>query len=111
MDQAAIKRCVKLWQKRLLLGHWTVEVEFSELDGYAADCHAQPEYLQAKLRFDTGSDIDEDTVIHELLHCYTHGLAHVAEQLAGADDRWKEMVRIEEERLTTSLEKLFTQDL
>ena len=110
MDQAAIKKCVKLWQKRLGLSSWTIELEFSQIE-WCADCAAYPEYLNAKIRFDTGSDIDEATIIHELLHCHIEGLAHLAEKLAGTDERWKEMVRIEEERLATNLEKIFTQDL
>src|ERR1041384_5451652 len=75
----------------------------------AADCEANPEYFSAELRFRTDrikADEAEAFVIHELLHCYTEGLARVATTLAGKDERLLEWIRNEEERLTTALEHI-----
>lgn len=98
---------VRAWQSRLRLGDWTIHVEFTKLDDHYANCSASPEYFEATIQFDPESSrVDEATIIHELLHCYTQGIAHVAEELAGSDAAIKEWVRIEEERLVTSLEHM-----
>jgi hypothetical protein len=104
------ERIVRRLQKSLHLDNWWIDVS-GEPVSHRADCEASPEYTEAKLTFNCGRIEDEDAVsfaVHELMHCHVEGLAHVAELLAGDDPFKKEMVRIEEERLTTALEKILT---
>jgi len=75
MTAATLRRRVKAWQKKLLLGDWKISTLVGPLDdGGTADCDAKPPYREAVLRFDPvkipDNEID-DFIIHELLHCWT----------------------------------------
>jgi len=82
-----------------------------DLDPCKGACLAMPEYREATLvfdleRFETGDDIEE-MVVHEMVHCLTWEIVHVAEVLAMDDPRLKEWVRFTEERHTTDLAEAF----
>jgi hypothetical protein len=104
--------CVAKWRAVLHLEDWAIEVHVQKLnrpeDGVAHN-QAQHEYRQAILRFDPNHitpDQLEATVIHELLHCHVWPLAHVAETLAAGNKKHREWSRVEEESLTTRLERV-----
>lgn len=104
------ERIVRRLVKPLHLDRWWITVNGAPL-GHRADCECSPEYTEATLTFDATKIKDEDVIsfaVHELMHCHVEGLAHVAELLAGEDSFKREMVRLEEERLTTALEKILT---
>ncbi len=110
MTPAAIRRRVKAWQKRLLLGGWKITVEVGPLDdGGKADCDAKPEYREAVLRFDPEKVPDSEWdayIVHELLHCWTWPLEKHAEYWAGDDEEKYDAVRDVAEAVVTNLEKL-----
>jgi hypothetical protein len=119
MTPAAIRRRVKAWQKKLLLGDWKIAVEVGPLadSGEKADCDAKPGdkrkgwvYRNATLRFDPekvpGDDWD-GYIVHELLHCYTWPLEQAAENWAGENEALYESVRDTAEIVVTNLEKAF----
>lgn len=103
---------VRWWRRVLRLENWAIEVDGespSDADG-AADCDAKPEYLLARLRFDRAAlegpgELDK-AIVHELIHLSAWRLAHVAETLADGDKRLLEWIRMEEETLITTLERL-----
>ena len=104
--------CVAKWRKILHLEDWAIEVQVKSLkretDGVAHN-QAMHEYRQAILRFDPHHippDMLDATVAHELLHCHVWPLAHVAETLAGTNKKHLEWSRVEEESLTTRLERI-----
>jgi hypothetical protein len=107
----AIKRRVRLWQKRLCLADWTIGVEVGPLeDGGRAECDAKPEYREATIRLDperiTDAEVDAYCV-HELLHCWTWALEKAAENWAGEDEALYESVRDTAEQMVTNLERAF----
>ena len=99
---------VELAKPYLQIQDWNIVVQFARIPGHRADCEANPEYKDALVRFDIDRISNEDLtsfVVHELLHTIIWKLAHVAETFTD-DDAKLEWVRMEEESLTTHLERI-----
>lgn len=104
-----ILRLVRAIKPLLGLEAWTIEVRFDEQLEAIAQCSADPEYLQAVLVFRPRAIPKGEAmsyVVHELGHCVTWPICHWAEMLAAKDKVKLEQCRIEEERLTTALERI-----
>lgn len=102
-------RLVRAVKPLLGLDTWKIEVRFDDQLEAIAQCSADPEYLQAVVAFrpraiPTGEALAY--VVHELAHCVTWPICHWAETLAAKDKAKLEQCRIEEERLTTALERI-----
>lgn len=112
LTEADVKRTVGRLRTPLWLDGWWIDVETGRSEsGASASCAASPEYTQATLKFDLEQVSRENLlgyVIHELMHCHVWPLAHLATQLADGNKVQLEMIRVEEERLTTTLEKILT---
>jgi hypothetical protein len=102
---------VRRMQEPLGLDRWTIKV-VSETDPDAtASCAAMPEYQQATIRVDpdrlqTGDELDE-IVAHEMAHCDTWAIAHIADDLAvvlaeqlpeGSIQPWAKFLKFQVER-------------
>ena len=114
LTRKQVETKVRHWRTRLGLQAWDLKVELASIGSHSADCQCDPEYMQAKVRFDPIKiPLDEldSYVVHELLHIYVWPLAHVAETLAGSDPKLLEWCRIQEERLVTDLERLVVYSL
>lgn len=75
-------------QAPLELDRWNIMVTAGPDGGNAASCSAMPEYMKATIRVDpdqleTGDELDEDAA-HEMAHCHTWPISHVADDLAVA---------------------------
>lgn len=109
LTKKQIEARVRHWRIKLGLQAWDLKVHLASIGGHSADCSCNPEYMEATLRFDPIKISPKDLdcyVVHELLHIYVWPLAHVAETLAGKDDKLLEWVRTQEEALVTHLERL-----
>ena len=81
MTKKEIHRKVEDWITILGLGHWSISIVFDEpkvaknIGSYEemAFCDALPQYLTATIHFRPSKlkYINEDDIIHELLHCVT----------------------------------------
>src|SRR5687768_3345749 len=70
------------------LDRWTIKVVSEADPDCTASCSAMPEYQQATIRVDpdklqTGDELDE-IAAHEIAHCHTWPIAHLADDLAVA---------------------------
>lgn len=111
-----VHELIKQYRSIMGLDPWVlhvVRVEHQEGDpeAHKASCTAQSEYRQAALTFDfnrmeTGDDLEE-IVLHELAHCLTHPLEHVADTLAGDNPILQEWVRHNTERTVTDIGEAF----
>lgn len=71
MTKSALERLVRLWQGRLGLERWKIDVKVSsEPIGGFADVQASSQYEFATVTFAAGiaDEVVEQTVVHELLH-------------------------------------------
>lgn len=112
MTPATIRRRVKAWQKKLLLGDWKIAVVIGPLDdsGEKADCDAKPEYREATLRFDPDrvpANEWDGYIVHELIHAITWPLEKAAENWAGEDEAHYDTIRDTAEQVVTNLERAF----
>lgn len=110
--QAAVRRMVKAWQKRLLLTHWRIDILFEPDpdEESTASCLAMPEYGQATLRFDLAKIPAEEIeahVVHELCHAPIWPLSNFAHSMCGDDPVKLEALRNYEEGLATWNERAF----
>lgn len=113
---AQLQARVNYWRQRMWLTEWAIKVELAKLPKNEAskieaggECDAMPEYRQAVLRFDPANiepDQIDEFVVHELTHLTTWRLAYVAEVCAGKDKRLMEWIRMEDEGLTTHIERV-----
>jgi hypothetical protein len=93
------------------LQDWAIRVAVGPTkDPARGACSAMPEYREADVVFDvesweTGDDAEE-IVSHEVVHCVTWPLMHVAEELAGEDTVRQEWVRVETERTNTDVAQI-----
>lgn len=102
-------RLVRFVKPLLGLDAWKIEVQFDEQLEAIAQCSADPEYLQAVVVFRPRAIPKGEAlsyVVHELGHCVTWSICHWAETLAAKDKVKLEQCRIEEERLTTTFERI-----
>lgn len=79
-----IEGWIREWAVRLDLQHWTIVVDFEQVE-HLATCLAEPEYMKATLSFnlprletDIGSDTRalEELVVHELVHARLWAVAN-----------------------------------
>lgn len=79
MTTATLKRLMKLWQKRLKLQDWVVDVRFSsdmDSDSSAGECSWHPDNRTATIHILPPNiiiDDIEETLVHELLHILYEG--------------------------------------
>lgn len=110
MKPTQIKRIVRKWQKRCLLQDWDVKIDVGpHTDGCRACCEANPEYKEATIHIDPAKVPDhemEGTCLHEVLHCLTWRIEHLAECWAGEDTSKFEVARDVAETVVTNLERL-----
>ena len=109
--KAEIKRLAKVWQQRLGLSEYHIDVQFSD-DVAMADCHAQWQYLMATLTFNPGECAEqaardpletlELTVVHELTHVLLSGYRALRK---GRQDLFTTV----DERTTEEVARLFVQ--
>ncbi|MFQ5888058.1 MAG: hypothetical protein ACE5HY_05125 [Candidatus Hydrothermarchaeales archaeon] len=100
------QRLLKKYQKLTGIDDWDIRLKFYTEN--VADCEARPEYLDAVLYLDLDKIPPEELdswIRHEVLHCLVWSLAHLAETLTKTKTE-KELVRIEEEKLVTLLERM-----
>ena len=109
--RAWVRRAVATLTPILRVDGWDITVRFDGRMRNRADCEAAPEYRTATVRFNLTRIPEEELaadVIHELLHIHIWSLAHAADVLCEADKTKREWVRVEEERLATTLEGILT---
>jgi hypothetical protein len=87
LTRGEIERIVAVWQDRMRLGHWQVDVDWSkppEIEDTLANCSAHGPYDFAKIRFSPEYPTWERrfanlVVVHELMHLVTRDLEYAAE--------------------------------
>jgi hypothetical protein len=83
MTLPALRRLCKLWQKRLRISDWTIDLSWGSPEEMASVCGLtlyDPRNMIAAIRIDEHMDDEmyldlgfEQTLIHELLHIVMHG--------------------------------------
>jgi len=113
MTPALLRKRIKRLAEALGLGDWEFQIvrqEYAAKDvSDLAGCQAKPEYKSAVLYFDVARIPPEELdsyIIHELLHCHIWELVALTDKLATTPAE-REAIRLAEERLTTTLERLF----
>jgi hypothetical protein len=109
--QRRVMRLAKRYAKLLGVNRWyqSVKILFDDQMEDRASCSADPEYLEAVVRFnlDRITEGEEEAFIrHELLHCLVWPLCHTSDFLAGDNAAANEMVRLANERVTSWLEHM-----
>lgn len=126
MTEREIIDCVRLWQRRLLLEGWEIEVNLEDPpesgDHALAECRRETDYLAAEIRFAVNwSEWTRDRcqlpahsanatprsldrmVVHELLHLATHDLYNAGRVEVGLLTR--DVDRLHEAELDHQLER------
>jgi hypothetical protein len=121
MTQRELLRKVKVWNKRLGLQEWTIDIYIEktseEIDGDASITPSR-EYNKADLQFATeftewDDAYAEKVVVHELTHLLTNGILSVGRDVASnnlgneANRAVQAWFVTEDERQTVRLTKLF----
>lgn len=105
------RRCLRVGIERMKLTDWDIRLSFDEKLPHAADCAADPEYRQARIRLNPRrmhmADIPA-TIFHELDHCHVEDLAQLAVSLAKGDPVALEAIRKAEEGLVTVHDQILT---
>jgi hypothetical protein len=90
MTRSAVERAVRVWQRRLGLDGWDVEVEWDEPseDGSDASTWRSASYDRATMKFAEGwpkwsREFTNRVVVHELLHLVSRDLDEVVNDLEG----------------------------
>lgn len=102
MTEKRLRELFTLWQSRLGLDHWEIEVIMGDVgdDGAYMDCHRSVKYNRARIHVqpwvlsnkppnnvlirDFTPQVIETSAVHELLHCSTlHMTAMVQDDLDG----------------------------
>jgi len=103
-------KCLK-YVGNLLPTNFTITPQFRFDPENAAACTAQPEYYRATININLEELKTKKAilahVIHEICHIPTWPLYHVASELAEGDAFKTEIVRVNNELATTTLELMF----
>jgi len=110
VTKTQVTRRLRLWQRRLGLTDWKIEIRFvAPEDGARATAEASPEYRECIFEFDPArfpplEELD-DWIVHELCHMITWELAYLAELFA-SDEQKVDVADKAHERLTTDIERM-----
>jgi len=110
VTRAQVQGEIKRWVPKLELDHWDLTVVCGrKATENVADCLAEPEYHEATLRFHLPSIPPHQLtqrVVHELLHCHTTELWHLALEWAGQNPARQKLVHDAHERLTSTVTRI-----
>lgn len=120
MNRTNIVKRVKYWQEKMGLQNWEIDVNFDKnekfdssvsSDGWqslAAFVRANDQYKFATIYFNPKKtdNLDDSSIIHEMLHIVTSPLTNFAHAIANT--RENDDVTYFKEQITTDLERIIS---
>lgn len=103
MTKKQIIKKTREYQSLLGLDNWNIKVEFKKNKNKNVNgtCYPDSRYLQALIEYNENSlrNIEDQTIIHELVHCITAEIVGYAEANSGGDE-WLDYFN---ERITSEI--------